>query len=315
MQSSFPTIFNRITFITREVMKNENLTQEDIDSKWRDNTLCDGSSISQKQLQRDRDRILELYGIDIQPRRVDSGVYVYYVRNKEQIKHDSVLRWTMNTLAMAEILAGYSSLRDRIFFEDYSPDPHLLPVVLQAMKCNKQIAITYKRFENVSAKVHSVEPFFIKDYQHRLYMIARIAGKKHPCVFALDRILAIEPLEKKFKMPKGLTAEEFFEDCFGVFRPDDMKTERITIRTYGDEMYYINTKPLHHSQVAIGFLDLSFGYCDFQLFLKPTNDFIGFLLSRAERIEVLEPLWLRKKLGSILNSSAKLYAEMEAKPA
>ncbi len=171
-------------------MKNENLTQEDIDSKWRDNTLCDGSSISQKQLQRDRDRILELYGI-----------------------------------------------------------------------------------------------------------------------------VSITPLETKFKMPKGLTAEEFFEDCFGVFRPDDMKTERITIRAYGDEMYYIDTKPLHHSQVAIGFLDLSFGSCDFQLYLKPTNDFIGFLLSRAERIEVLEPLWLRKKLQSSLKQSAKLYEEMEAEPA
>lgn len=293
-------------------MNDENLTQEDIDNKWRDSPLCDGSSISPKQLQRDRERIHELYGIDIQPRRVDSGVYVYYIKNRDAVRHDSVLRWTMSTLSVAEILAGFSSLRDRIFFEDYFPDPHLLPVILQAMLNNKQISITYKRFENVSAKVHSVEPFFIKDYQHRLYLIARIAGKKQPCVFGIDRILSIEPLDKKFKMPKGLTAEEFFEDCFGVFRPDDMKTERITIRAYGDEMYYLNTKPLHHSQMPIGLLDLSFGSCDFQLSIKPTNDFIGFLLSRAERIEVLEPVWLRKKLQTSLNRSAKLYAEMDA---
>lgn len=310
--SSFSTIFNRITFVTRLVMNDDSLTLEDINNKWRDSPLNDGSSINMRLLERDREKILELYNIDIQPRRVDTGVYCYYIANKERVKYDSVLKWTMNTLAMAETLAGYHMLRDRIFFEDYSPDPYLLPVILQAMKSDKQISITYKRFDNVSAKVHSVEPFFIKDYQHRLYMIARIDSKKHPCVFALDRILSILPLEKKFKMPKQITAEEFFEDCFGVFRPDDMKTERITIRAYGDEMYYLDTKPLHHSQVAIGFLDLSFGSCDFQLYLKPTNDFIGFLLSRAERIEVLEPLWLRKKLQTILNRSAKLYAEMEA---
>ena len=59
----------------------------------------------------------------------------------------------------------------------------------------KAVEETYKRFDNVSAKVHSVEPFFIKDYQHRLYVIARIAGKKHPCVFGLDRILSIMPLD------------------------------------------------------------------------------------------------------------------------
>lgn len=52
-------------------------------------------------------------------------------------------------------------------------------------------------------------------------MIARICGKKHPCVFGLDHILSISPLDKKFKMPKGLTADEFFEDCYGVYRPDD----------------------------------------------------------------------------------------------
>lgn len=310
--SSFPMMFNRITFITRLIMNDENLTCEDIDSKWRDSPLCDGTALNVKQLRRDRERILELYNIDIQPRRVESGVYCYYIANKSRMKSDSVLRWTINTLATAETFAAYHSLRDRIVLEDYSPDPHLLPMVLQAMYSDKQISITYKRFDNVSAKVHSVEPFFIKDYQHRLYMVTRIAKKKHACVFALDRILAIKPLDTKFRMPEGLTAEEFFEDCFGVYRPDDMKTERITIRAYGDEMYYIDSKPLHHSQVAIGFLELSFGSCDFQLYLKPTNDFIGFLLSRAERIEVLEPLWLRHKLQSSISRSAKLYAEMEA---
>ena len=314
MAASFSSIFYRISFTTRLVMDNENLTAEEIDYKWRDSFLYDGTNLNSTQLWRDRNTIHELFDIDIQSRRVDSGVYCYYIANRHRVDSDHLLKWTVNTLSSAETVAGFYMLRDRICFEDYSPDPHLLLRILRAMKVDKQISITYKRFDNVSAKVHSVEPFFIKDYQHRLYMIARITGKKHPCVFGLDRILSITPLDKKFKMPKGLTAEEFFEDCFGVFRPDDMKTERITIRAYGDEMYYIDTKPLHHSQVAIGFLDLSFGSCDFQLYLKPTNDFIGFLLSRAERIEVLEPLWLRKKLQSSLNRSAKLYAEMEAEP-
>lgn len=111
MAASFPTIFNRITFITRLVMNDENLTMEDIDNKWRDSVLWDGSSIDQKLLYRDRIKILELYGIDIQPRRVDSGVYCYFIKNRDRVKSDSVLRWTMNTLSMAETLAGYSCLR------------------------------------------------------------------------------------------------------------------------------------------------------------------------------------------------------------
>lgn len=307
MQTSFPTIFNRITFIARLVMNEEAVTLDDIDNRWRDSTLCDGTSISPRMFYRDRERIHELYGMDIRPRKLDTGVFVYYVRNREKMKQDSLLRWTMNTLAMAETLAGFSTLRHRIFLEDYAPDPHLLPKILQAMKTNKKLSITYQRFDNVSAKTHTVEPFFIKDYQHRLYMIARIEGKENPCVFALDRIVSITPLNKSFKMPKDLTAEEFFEDCYGVYRPDDMKTENVILRAYENEMFYLYSKPLHHSQKPLGNLDLSLGSCDFQLYLKPTLDFIGFLLSRAGRIEVRHPLWLRKRIQTAHRISAKRY--------
>jgi len=313
MQTSFSTILNRITFITRLVLKNENLTLQDIDNEWRYCSLCDGSSINQKLLSRDRERINELFGINIQPRRIESGVYCYYVKNKDDIKDDALLQWHISMLSMVEVMAGYTSLRERIQLENYAPDPHLLPVILQAMKDDKQISITYKRFNGNGTKVHSVEPFFIKDYQHRLYLVARICNKKKdPCVFSLDRILDIERLTDKFKMPKDLTVDKFFEDCYGVMRDEDTKAELVTIRAFDDEMYYVHTKPLHSSQRAIGFLDLSFGFCDFQLYLKPTKDFIGFLLSRADRIEVLEPIWLRKKLQTSLNRSAKLYAEMSA---
>ena len=78
-------MFNRITFIARLVMNDENLTWEDIDYKWRDSPLCDGTTLNVRQLRRDRERIFELYDIDIQPRRVDSGVYCYHVANRDKI--------------------------------------------------------------------------------------------------------------------------------------------------------------------------------------------------------------------------------------
>ena len=61
------------------------VTWEDIDYKWRDSPLCDGTSLNVRQLRRDRERIFELYDIEIQPRRVDSGVYCYHVANRDKI--------------------------------------------------------------------------------------------------------------------------------------------------------------------------------------------------------------------------------------
>lgn len=49
--------------------------------------------------------------------------------------------------------------------------------------------------------------------------------------------------------------------------------------------------PVHHSQKEI---NTTYDYSDFELYLKPTMDFSGKLLSRGSWIEVLEPQWLRE---------------------
>ena len=94
-------------------------------------------------------------------------------------------------------------------------------------------------------------------------------------------------------------------------KADDVKTAVITIRAYGDEMYYINSKPIHHSQTTIGTLNLDQGYCDFDLYMKPTNDFIGYILSRSNRIEVLRPKWLRKQILANIQNMSNRYTELD----
>ena len=109
--SSFATILNRITFITRLIMKDENLTVNDIDSKWRDCLLCDGSSIHIKTLCRDREKIRELFGIDIKPRKTDKQQYTYYIKNKDDVDKDSFLQWHISMLSMTEVIAGYKKVQ------------------------------------------------------------------------------------------------------------------------------------------------------------------------------------------------------------
>ena len=309
--SSFVTIFNRVTFTARAIMRNSNLTVEDIDSLWRDSILCDGSSIDRFKLNRDRNTIFQLYGIDIQPRRVENGDYCYYVKNKHRLTADGLLDWNFNSLSIMELLKGYTKLKDRIFLEEYAPDPHIMVTILQAMENNNQMTIHYKRFTNMETKIHIVEPFCIRSYQHRIYVVARIVGHKNPCVFSLDRIEYIELLKTKFRMPHHFSPEEFFADAFGVMVADNMKPERVVIRAYGDEMHYIASKPLHHSQERISY-GFGKGYADFGLFLAPTLDFMGYILSRADRLEVVSPQWLRDRIVKSHVDSALLYKSATA---
>ena len=64
--------------------------------------------------------------------------------------------------------------------------------------------------------------------------------------------------------------------------------------------------PFHHSQKVV-----SEGkeYADFELWLRPTLDFMGHLLSRSSQIKVLQPQWLADKVRQMLEDSIHRYDE------
>lgn len=83
-----------------------------------------------------------------------------------------------------------------------------------------------------------------------------------------------------------------------------LPAERVVIRAYGYEPYYLRDLPLHHSQHEINTTD---DYTDFELRLKLTSDFKSKLLSRGEWIEVLEPKSLANDLVEMFRNSIKRY--------
>ena len=138
-------------------------------------------------------------------------------------------------------------------------------------------------------------------------MIGKIVEKSRVSVLALVRMQEVRHFRVKFKMPKDMSPDSFFESCFGVFRPEDVKAEVIRLRAFADEMFYVESKPIHSSQKRLGHLDSSAPYCDFELYLKPTNDFIAYLLSRADRLKVLYPPSLRQQIKATLKKSVAMY--------
>ena len=60
----------------------------------------------------------------------------------------------------------------------------------------------------------------------------------------------------------------------------------MVLRAFGDEYYYLNDLPLHHSQKAVNFGD---DFVDFELNLHITKELTGFILSRGKRLKVISP--------------------------
>ena len=99
--------------------------------------------------------------------------------------------------------------------------------------------------------------------------------------------------KEKFKFDEDFDAASYFSESFGIMIDENSKPERIVIRAYGYEPYYLRDLPLHHSQREIQSTE---EYCDFELCLKLTSDFKTKLLSRGEWIEILEPKALAEEI-------------------
>lgn len=117
-------------------------------------------------------------------------------------------------------------------------------------------------------------------------------------------------------MPKDFDVADFFAPYFGVVIDKDMSTERILIRAYGDESYELRDVPLHKSQIfkswpneseLIDHPERYHDYADIEVKLKPTPDFIDFLLSKTGRLQVLSPKSVIDKMKARMDKSMEMY--------
>lgn len=121
---------------------------------------------------------------------------------------------------------------------------------------------------------------------------------------SFDRIIDIRLTEEHFKIDKDFDAQSWFSDCYGVFRNQDTELERVVVRAYGREAFYLRDLPFHHSQ-----RELTSGedWTDFEYRLRISNDFYTPLLSRGPNIKVLQPQWLADEIRQQLLKAAGLY--------
>ncbi len=123
-------------------------------------------------------------------------------------------------------------------------------------------------------------------------------------IYGLDRIEAVEITPRKYKLPAGFSAANYFASSFGIVTDDRIKPERIVIRANADHAPYLKSLPLHHSQRLI---NDNGNYADFELFLSPTYDFVMRLLHVGAMIEVISPESLRKTMKCWISDMYNLY--------
>ncbi len=308
-----PSLIKQYIWLIETIRRNGRITLGEISELWRQQEESGGQELSRTTFNRHKEAILDIFGVIIECDRKDG--YRYYIENEEVLKENSIQNWMFSTLSVSNMLDGNAGLQDRILLESIPSGDDKLRQIIGAMRENRRIRIQYHKYSSAESKLYTLEPYCLKLYNRRWYMLVKKADAPTPYddtkksdlfIFSLDRIESIEMLQTKFTIDKNFNAEAYFNDCFGIMVDGRLKAERIVLRAYGLEPYYLRDLPVHHTQKVIKKTD---EYTDYELMLRPAEDFIQYLLSLSTWSRVLEPEWLVKEMHQRLRKGLDRYKE------
>lgn len=279
-----PGQFKEYIWLVNTIYKARKISLKGINEQWLQTEMSEGVEINRTTFYRHRCAIEDIFGVYIDCDRKAGNKY--FIGNREVLHEDSVQNWMLTTLSVSNLLSESMSLNDRILLESVPSGGGMLETVIKAMKESRKLSFSYQKYGKQQPDAdREVSPYCVKLFRQRWYVLGPIANGEMR-LFSLDRMGDVTLQKEKFKMDKNFDAIAYFSESYGVMVDHRIDTERIVLRAYGLEPYYLRDLPLHHSQREIRTTD---EYCDFELRLKPTSDFKGKLLQRAEWIEVLEP--------------------------
>jgi hypothetical protein len=292
--------FKRYVWLIDLLQTNEEMTFKEISNAWKDE-----KGLPLRTFHNHIKAIKEIFDIEIYYR---DGFW--QINPMSWINMSLLKRSLLSKLSLNNTIWEFDPLNDRIIYEeDAEPDNEILRKITRAMNKGLRIKLTYQRF-GAESKQYWFEPYCLKMFNHRWYLLGRKKGEKKLIVLSMDeRLKAVEdpadPAIEHYLYPKSFSGKDYFESSVGVIvNPGNV--EPIRIKVFKDQVYYWRSAPLHHSQKEIKKAN---GYSIFELMLNPDSlELEQLLFSKINQIEVLEPDSLREKMISYIKKMQKLYS-------
>ena len=322
---------NRVKFYSWLIglLDRKRLTFEEIADEWKEARVNQDSDVLDKRtFHRYRENIQSQFGITVECNKSDG--YRYYLK-RDPVDNDDVTEWMLSSLRLAS-LGDMLKFHNKVMLDTPPYNTEYLDDILAAI--DKQYLLKFKYVSGFGAESDIVlQPAFVRYYKQRWYVIGvkseerrvkkqRSASegeanssaeedvRKLVRCLPFDRISFLKmicekhPLSKEMK--KFLTPDNYYEDCFGIYRMEDVPVEKIRIRAFYPEYNLIEEVPLHESQQKVK--ESKDGmFWEYTLTVRPSRDFLQELLWHGRNIIVLKPESLRQEMISILKDMTKSY--------
>ena len=304
-----PSLFKEYIWLVNTIKRARRISFGEIQEKWLDTEMSGGVEFARSTFNRHKDAIQDIFGINIDCDR--KGGYKYYIANEKVLREDTVQNWIVSTMSVNDVISDSKALHDRIVLQQIPCDEYL-ETFINAMKRKVRVEVKYRRYESDNVTEVDFEPYCLKLFNQRWYVLAHFHRDATPekeerdyyGVYSFDRMQEVSLTNVKFEVRDDFDAQDYFSECFGVFVSESTPAERIVLRAYNKQRYYLNDLPLHHSQKVIGRGE---NYTDFEYYIRPTIDFCGHILSLANQLKVICPQSLADRIRQMAMDTLEMY--------
>lgn len=149
-----------------------------------------GLKVSDRQLKRDIESLRVEFGLDVKYSTYNKG---YFIQDEDLTfpYFLKLLEFSQNIELLTSYLKEGSSMTEIIEFEDYNSFKGLQFIrdIADSIQHHKELRLEYKRFESSIAKKYLFQPYLLREYMNRWYVIGHLSDTFEIRTFGLDRII------------------------------------------------------------------------------------------------------------------------------
>lgn len=302
LKSSTAYLFNCYIWLLNTIARGP-VSRAAIDEKWAHSSVNEYKQdyLPESNFHRWKSTVEMLFDVHIKCNAYNE----YYIEEASDLRGADLRLRLLNLMSMDSLLKDSKELSDQILFEPIPSGEKFLAPIIEALRDKTAIEMTYQGFGKPHPSTFPVEPYCLKMFKQRWYVLAYSPGINKMRVYGLDRIHAIEPTTQKYKLPRDFNAQAYFKDAYGVtVLEDQQEPQKIVISMSEDQAHYLRTLPLHSSQKEIEPIN---GYPAFSFYVYPSEEFCQELFKYGSDLEVHEPKSLRNYFAQDADRVNEMY--------
>jgi hypothetical protein len=297
----------RYIWLLDTISKSKNpLTYESIVKIWEGSPYANMGGLPIRTFHEHRKGIEEMFGVIIECDK--SRGYTYYIKNPEVLKQNPYAELLLRKYSVPQDFVTFNMMRDRILLEEIPHGTAYFDSIVESMRSNTELIIDYQRYEG-RRETLTMQPYSMKVYNRRWYVLGYIKEKESIRHLALERILDLQTTSKKFEFPKDFNPRKYYDNVVGIYVNNELPVVNLKIRVYGVQMEYIRMLPLHKSQSEGKSRYGEFAEFTYRVCLTP--ELKSKILEMGPNVEVLEPIDYREEILSEIKASMNRYLQKE----